>query len=170
VEVFNQIGKHFIHLMTRVRDFSITTWLMVFLIGMSNFYLSLIGYPKQAIKFIIILVVCDFITRVSAEIIHAGGLISAFRTKRISSRKFFTGFFTKVISYSVILIIAHQASITEELIFRDFVSNTLYGGLIIYDIISNLENLTEAGFRQAGSLLKIFKKKYKEIGLEEQVK
>jgi len=167
----------------KIKEMSIVSWVLAIFVGLATSYGTLIGYnngSNDAINFIAFLVICDFITRIIAQLIKANKTLSkkekeftlfwflrlfmyAHKIKAISSHAFIRGFFIKVISYTILLSIAQFASNTTSVPLVGNISVIIYGGLIIYDIISVCENLSEMQFKQADLLLKIFKRKMKEL-------
>jgi len=169
----------FIHLLSKFKELSVVSWISALLVGIVSYYGDTIGYPNDALNLIVFLVICDFITRIIAQLVKANETFKpkynlfpinilhliwyAHKIKAISSKKFFLGFFIKVIAYFVLLGIANKISGINGIPIVDSFSNVIYGALIIYDLISNLENLSEMGFSQASWLLRIFKKKAKDF-------
>ena len=131
--------------------------------------LTLIGFPKQVINFIIFLFFMDILTRwyaivvINYEYFSFKKFIQAWRDRKLNSKSLKRGIFVKLFIYFIILVIAHQAGITNEFIFGQVVSNFLYSILIILDCISIFENLLESGFAGANSILQFFKNKKNEI-------
>ena len=182
MDYLNQI----VHIFGKFKELSFISWITAFFIGLATSYNSLIGYSSNnndAINFIAFLVICDFVTRLMAQLVKANKTFPqkdkelvpisflrlvwyAHKTKIVSSHAFFRGFFIKVVAYTCLLGIAHFAGNIQNIPLVGSISAIIYGGLIIYDLISVLENLSEAGFTQALGLLSIFKKKAKDF--EEQ--
>lgn len=131
--------------------------------------LSLIGFPKQIINFIIFLFIMDILTRWYAVVIVNYGQFSlknfykAWKDKHLNSKSLKRGVFAKIFIYFVILVIAHQAGITQEFIVGQVVGSFLYSILIILDCISIFENLLESGFAIANPILKFFRSKKDDI-------
>lgn len=179
MDYFQQLGN----LIDKFKEMSFASWLLALFIGFATGYGSLVGYnngSNDAINFIAFLVICDFVTRIIAQLVKANETfpakenelvlfsfirlyIYAHKIKAISSHAFFRGFFIKVVSYTVLLGIAQFASNTVSVPFIGSVSIIIYGGLIVYDSISVLENLSEMGFLHAEGFLKIFKRKAKDF-------
>ncbi len=127
--------------------FNLICNVFVIIIGLCAY---LIGYPAQ--KGILIatltLFTLDTLTRTWAISRQNGGFIKAFINKNINSRSFWNGFFSKSISYFVILVIANLSLITSQVsIIGGIFSSILYVGLFTYEAISNLENLRDASFQ-----------------------
>lgn len=128
-------------------------------------FLAAIGFPKQVIIFIIVLVILDILSRWVAEVIKAYGkfdfllFLKAWKHKKLNSKKLKRGLFLKVFFYSILLYIAHQCSICNELIFNNLISNFLYSILIVLDCISICENATDAGFDNINPIHKYLIKK-----------
>jgi len=131
--------------------------------------ITLIGFPKQVINFIIFLFVMDILTRwytivvVNYKYFTFKNFIQAWKDKKLNSKSLKRGIFVKLFIYFIILVMAHQAGITNEFIFGQVVSNFLYSILIILDCISIFENLLESGFAGANPILQFFKNKKNEI-------
>jgi hypothetical protein len=129
-------------------------------------FLNAIGYPKQVILFIAFLIIADILTRFHSEVYKHYGYFSIQKffqawsssEKVLTSRKLKNGFFTKIFFYSILLYIAHQTGITNELYFGKFVSNFMYSSLIILDSISICENMSESNFANANFIKKFFEK------------
>ncbi|QGZ99443.1 phage holin family protein [Dehalobacter restrictus] len=169
----------FVNLFDKFKELSVVAWLCAVLVAAATAYGNLIGYDNgtnNAINFIIFLVISDFITRIIAQLILANKtfekkkkeffllsffrlIIYAHKTKAISSHAFFKGFFVKVLAYTILLAIAQFASCITNISILSSISTIIYGGIILTDIISNLENLIDCGFTQASGFLSIFKKK-----------
>ena len=122
-------------------------------------FLSAIGYPKQVIVFVVVLMIADVVSRWVAEVVMAYdyfdliNFFKAWRYKVLNSKKLKSGLYVKIFYYAIILFIAHQASITEELAFGQLISNFLYSILIVLDCISIMENATESHFEKAVPIL-----------------
>lgn len=118
-------------------------------------FLTAIGYPSQAIIFIVSLIVIDILTRFHTEIYKHYGYFTiklffkGWKEKVLTSRKLKNGLFTKIFFYSIILYIAHQTSIIEQLYFGQFISNFLLSSIIVLDLISIFENLSDSDVLQA---------------------
>ena len=110
----------------------------------------LIGYPGKMtiLTMVLVFFVLDFVTRAYAIKVQNGGLFKALVLGKFSSRAFINGFITKVIAYLTILVSANFAEITPELGFvGDAISSVLYVSLFFYELISNMENLIDAGLK-----------------------
>jgi len=121
----------------------------------------LIGYPAQKAILILALTlfVCDIISKFNTLRVQNKGLYNAFINGEISSRSFWDGFITKVIGYFIILVMANLASITPQINYiGEGISYILYVSLAFYEVISNLENLRDAGFLAAIPILNKLKK------------
>lgn len=172
----------FIHLLSKFKELSFVAWISALFVGFITYYGNTIGYPNSALSLIAFLVICDFITRLLAQLVFADKTFKpkfnffpvyqleliwyAHKIKAISSKKFFLGFFIKAVAYFMVLGIANKISGVDGIPIIENFSNLIYGSLILYDSISLLENLSEMGFSQAQGLLRIFKKKSKDF--EEQ--
>jgi hypothetical protein len=130
-------------------------------------FLTAIGFPSQTIYFIIFLIICDILTRFHATVYKHCGYFSirlffkAWKEKVLSSKKLKNGLFTKILFYSILLYIAHQCKISDELYLGTVISNFMYSSIIILDIISILENMGESNFKMA-SFIKTFFEKQKD--------
>lgn len=121
----------------------------------------LIGYPSQKaiLTFALALFVCDIISKFNALRVQNKGLYKAFINGKITSRSFWDGFITKVIGYFIILVMANLTSNTPQISYiGQGISYILYVGLAFYEIISNLENLRDAGFLAVIPILNKLKK------------
>ena len=106
----------------------------------------------------------DCVTKFYALSRQSGGLVKAFRAKIINSRAFFKGTIDKVIVLLAVLIIF-------GILYRFPVIRVLAATLIqwvfilmvVRDVMSVLENLSDAGIKGLGIFQKIAKKKYDEI-------
>jgi hypothetical protein len=132
-------------------------------------FLSAIGYPSQVIKFIVVLIFLDVITRWYAEIVkeykhfNLYYFFKAWRDKVLTSKKLKKGLFEKIFFYAIFLFIAYQVSIIEQMQFGQVISNFLYSIMIILDTISIFENMVDSGFDSAKPILDFFKRKKTEI-------
>jgi len=130
-------------------------------------FLTAIGFPSQTIYFIIFLIICDILTRFHTTVYKHCGCFSirlffkAWKEKVLSSKKLKNGLFTKILFYSILLYIAHQCKISDELYLGTVISNFIYSSIIILDIISILENMGESNFKMA-SFIKTFFEKQKD--------
>jgi hypothetical protein len=131
--------------------------------------LSAIGYPKQIIIFILLLIIIDVLTRWIAEVIMAYRQFTlytfckAWKDKVLNSKKLKHGIFLKIIFYTILLYIANQTGTIKEITFGQIISQFIYSTLVILDLISIAENMLDAGFSNAKFLVKYFKKKQLEI-------
>jgi len=121
----------------------------------------LIGYPaKITLLTMALAFFClDFLTRAYAIKVQNGGLFKALVIGKFSSRAFINGFITKILAYFTILVSAHFAEITPELGFAgDGIASILYCSLFFYELISNMENLIDAGLKWLQPILKRLRK------------
>jgi len=126
----------------------------------------LIGYPVQngILIFALVLFVTDIVTRIYAISCNNKGLVNAFLNKKLTSRGFWNGFITKAVGYFVILMIGNLCLQTEQIQpIGQGISYILYIGLAFYEVISNLENLRDAGFVGCVPLLDKLKKNEKDF-------
>jgi phage-related holin len=122
----------------------------------------LLGYPAKMtiLTMVLVFFVLDFATRFYAIKVQNGGLFKALVAGKFSSKSFINGFITKIIAYFTILVSANFAEITPQLSFiGDGIAAILYVGLFFYELISNMENLIEAGLNWLKPLLDKIKKK-----------
>jgi hypothetical protein len=132
-------------------------------------FLNAIGFPKQCIYLIIFLIIADIGTRWYAVVkvqygkFNLSHFFLAWKEHNLNSKKLKIGFFTKIVFYAILLVIAHQASIVPEFAFGATVSNFMYSAIIILDIISIGENMVDAGFTKAKAIVDYLKKKKDEL-------
>lgn len=174
-QIYFQLG----HFIDKIKELSIFAWSSALIIGLYSHYLILIGYPSTVVNFIFFLVIFDFITRFLAQLVKAsktyeyntkssiihffGLLFYAYKIQLLSSRKFFYGFFVKVLAYTFLLGVAEFATKNNNIVLISFIPSLVYGGLVIYDIKSNLENLSEIGWNQAKMFVEIFNRKINDL-------
>lgn len=132
-------------------------------------FLSAIGYPKEVLSFIFWLIIIDLATKhYSITVINygrftVGNYVHAWGDRFLTSRGMKNGLGVKAILYTPILFIAHKLSVVDEVVFGDAMSNILYSLLMIIEIISVLENLSDAGHKEIKPLIKLFRKKKDEL-------
>ncbi len=128
-----------------------------------------IGFPKDIVIFIVVLVVIDTITKQCAIVkkyygkINIKNFLKACVTNRISSKSMKIGLGVKVSFYLIFLYIAHQVSIIPEIIGRQIISNTFYSLLFLIETKSISENILECGYKNIKPLLKFLNIKEDEI-------
>ncbi len=150
-----QYGKEFYnHMMNWVY------WFYASLIGL---IFTLIGEPNNLLLLILILFISDFVTRIIAQMIKAGGVspkyfIIAINKKLIQSKKFKEGLFVKVIFYFILLSVANLSQVSG-LFIGNYIASTIYFALVFNDLISVIENMIDAGFSDLSWLLKKIKDK-----------
>jgi hypothetical protein len=132
-------------------------------------FLTAIGFPKQIIYFIIMLIVADVLTRWYAIVRKKYGnfnlklFYKAWVEKDINSNKLKSGIFAKIFFYAILLIIAHQTTIVPELAFGKIISNFVYSVIVILDCISIVENMIDSGYSKFKPMLQFLKNKLKEL-------
>jgi phage-related holin len=121
----------------------------------------LLGYPaeKSILIFALALFILDIVTRFNAIRVQEKGLWKAFMNGKISSRAFWNGFVTKSVSYFTILVMGNLCKTTPQLGFVGTgISTIFYVGLAFYEMVSNMENLRDAGITIAIPFLNKLKK------------
>jgi hypothetical protein len=132
-------------------------------------FLAGIGYPKEIIKFIVVLIICDVATRWYAEVVkkyeHFSlyNFLKAWKDQVLNSKMLKKGLFEKVFFYGIFLFVAHQTSVIAEMQFGQIISNFLYSIMIILDLISIGENMVDSGYERVRPILDFFKRKKTEI-------
>jgi len=143
-------------------------FILIFNIVLTAF-LSAIGYPSQVIKFIVVLIFLDIITRWYAEVVEGYkyfsfiNFLKAWKDGVLNSKMLKKGLFEKIFFYGIFLFVAHQTSIIEQITFGQVISNFLYSIMIILDLISIGENMVDSGYDRVKPILDFFKRKKKEI-------
>lgn len=155
-------------LVSQFIDFIITlkNWFIWVLGSCLGLLLTLIGYPKEVLVAIFVLMVFDTLTKFySIVVINYGSFTfknyrKAWKERNLSSRGLKTGWGIKVILYFPMLIFAEQFTIGKEAI-----SNILYGVLLIVEFKSILENFEDCGCSNGiiKILLSFLKNKEKEM-------
>ncbi|MGE6227643.1 hypothetical protein [Paenibacillus chitinolyticus] len=142
---------------------------VVFLSIILGVILSAIGYPKEVLNFIFWMIVIDLCTKhYSIIVIHykrfnLSNYINGWRDRFLTSRGMKDGLGVKALLYIPILYIAHKLSVIPEVVFGSAMSSILYSLLLIIEIISVLENLSDAGHTEVRPLVKLFRKKKDEL-------
>ena len=160
-ELFVKGFKHYIQIF-----YNKTLWLLSFLFGA---ILTAIGYPKDIVVFIVILVVIDTITKQCAIVkkhygkINFINFLKACITNRISSKSMKIGLGVKIFFYLIFLYIAHQVGFMSEIIGQKIISNTFYSLLFLIETKSIGENLLECGYNKIKPLLDFLNIKEDEI-------
>jgi len=134
-------------------------------------FLSAIGYPKEIIVFIFVLVIADVISRMMAEVYKKYKTISLYyfviswkgEDKTLSSKKLKYGLFAKIFFYGVFLYVANQTSIIPEVICGQAISTFLYSMIVVIEFSSILENSIDLGFKRFKPILQFFNKKRDEL-------
>lgn len=161
IEILIKGFKYYMQLL-----FNKTIWLLSFLFGI---VLTAIGYPKDIVIFIVMLVIIDTITKQCAIIkkyygkINFKNFLKACITNKISSKPMKTGLGIKVSFYLIFLYIAHQIRCMPEIIGNILISNTLYSLLVIIETKSISENSLECGYKRIQPLLDFLNIKEEEI-------
>ena len=144
---------------------------LLFLSIVISIFFSAIGYPKEVIVFILVLVIIDLITKQSSLIITKYGqftihnYISGWIDKPavLTSRALKNGICVKTILYSPVLYMAHQFTVIPQMICGNIIANTFYTLLILVEISSIFENFIASGFTFFIPFLKYAKKKQDDI-------
>lgn len=161
IEILIKGFKYYIQLL-----FNKTIWLLSFLFGI---VLTAIGYPKDIVVFIVMLVIIDTITKQCAIIkkhygkINFKNFLKACITNKISSKLMKTGLGVKVSFYLIFLYIAHQIRFMPEIIGNVLISNTFYSLLVIIETKSISENFLLCGYKKIKPLLNFLNIKEEEI-------
>jgi hypothetical protein len=162
--MWNEIYQQFVDIIVRFFDKGVLLLSLIF-----GAFLSIIGYPKQVIVFIVALTLIDIITKHISEVIFNYKLlnwhnyIKAWQDRILTSRQLKNGICVKVILYSCILYIANQLGIIPEILFGSEISGILYSLLCFVEISSILENAIHSGRTELIPLYNFFKNKQKEV-------
>lgn len=139
---YHEILQHIHHRLVMIFD-NIT-------IGISfiiTCFCSLIGYPKDILNFIAILVFLDLITKLYSIVLNKYNdftprlFIQACKERLITSRALRIGTLSKLMVYLPFLIVANFINIVDELSLLKFFSNLIYVIITTAEILSLLENL-----------------------------
>lgn len=131
--------------------------------------LAQIGYPKDSIIFIVVLICIDLISKQYAIVrqnynsFSCYFYIKAWMDKKLTSRQMKNGIGVKSILYLPLLYMAHQASIIEEFMFGSTVAQVIYTMLMLIEMASIFENFRDAGHIEFSPLLKLVRNKQKEL-------
>lgn len=131
----------------------------IFISSLLVFILAPTGNPWLPTAGVFLFMGLDVLTRIYANCVNNNGLINAIKTKKILSEDYYYGLCRKLIrngflmivaGWSLAIIPAEGAGLT--------VYSVIYGTLFLGEVISNLENLIEAGHTSLKSYLDLFKK------------
>lgn len=143
-----------------------TVALSMILSGICTFF-----FPTQQMLFSALAVMgmfaLDLMTKLFAKRHMAGGWAKAFRKRYISSKAFFKGTCDKLIIFAVFTIaggLLNQIALLPD-IGTWFTSGT-YLLMILRDLLSVMENLTDAGVKGLEPFKKFAQKKVDEQGIE----
>jgi hypothetical protein len=134
-------------------------------------FLGAIGYPKQVLVFILVLIIIDLITKqISLVAIKYGeftirNYFKGWTEKPaiLTSRALKNGVCVKTILYSPVLYMAHQFTIIPQMIGGNVIANIFYSLLLLVEISSIFENFIASGFTFFIPFLKYIKKRESEI-------
>jgi len=122
-------------------------------------------FPTEATKTatIAVLVVMglDLITRIFAIIKQSKGLRKAIKSHKLTSAKFAKGTLDKLIIFGVMLVIsgcAYQLVVIEEL--ATWFTQVVFTIMFLRDVLSIIENLSEAGVSGLGLFKHVVRKKF----------
>lgn len=108
--------------------------------------LYLVGGPTASLGALLLVMVCDLVSRLLAESVHAGGFFIAIKARYIRSKSMFRGTAVKIVAYYILAVVAHQLRrVTFIPQLSDVLSSVVYSFLIVVEAISIVENLAEAG-------------------------
>ena len=131
--------------------------------------LAQIGYPKDSIIFIVVLVCIDLVSKQYAIVRQSYNDFSirlygkAWMEKKLTSRQMKNGLGVKSLLYLPILYMAHQAGCIQDFIFGDTVAQVMYTMLILIEMASVFENFRDAGHIEINPLLKLVNSKQEEL-------
>ncbi len=138
-------------------------WLVTFLFPTSTI--------ATAAGAVLIMMGLDLVTKIFALGKQNGGILKAFKCRKISSNKFAKGTLDKLIIFGVMLIIsgcAYNLMVIEEL--ATWFTQVVFTIMFLRDALSILENLNDAGVQGLGLFKKVVKKKLDEYCDEEEEK
>lgn len=127
--------------------------------------LTAIGYPKEVLAFILVLIIIDIATKqysiVKKEYKNytIKNYFKAWKERKLTSRALKNGIGVKTLLYLPILYVAHTACRLEEIVFGDVIANTLYTLLVVIEASSIIENFTDCGYTQLIPFLKYLRSK-----------
>lgn len=131
--------------------------------------LAQIGYPKDSIIFIVVLVCIDLVSKQYAIVRQNYNDFSirlygkAWMEKKLTSRQMKNGLGVKSLLYLPILYMANQAGCIQDFIFGDTVAQVMYTMLILVEMASVFENFRDAGHIEVNPLLKLINNKQEEL-------
>ncbi|MBZ9622829.1 phage holin family protein [Clostridium sp. FP2] len=136
-----------------------------------SIFLGAIGYPKQVLVFILVLIVIDLITKQASLVVMKYGEFSIHNYLKgwtekpaiLTSRALKNGVCVKTILYSPVLYMAHQFIVIPQMIGGSIISNTFYTLLILVETSSIFENFIASGFAFFKPFLKYIKNKKNEV-------
>jgi len=139
---------------------------LLFLSVIISIFLGAIGYPKQVLIFILVLIVIDLITKQVSLIIVKYGEFSirnyfkgwTDKPAILTSRALKNGICVKTILYSPVLYMAHQFTIIPQMIGGNIIANIFYTLLLLVEVSSIFENFIASGFTFFVPFLKHIKK------------
>jgi hypothetical protein len=147
---------------------------VIILSSILGVFLSLIGYPKQIILVIVILVVVDLITKhyslvkINYQEFTLHTYILAWKQRVLKSRLMKNHICVKTFLYSIVFFVANQCEVIPQIIGGSAIASILYTGLLLTEASSIFENFVEAGNTEMLPFLKFFKKKTEEVFNEEK--
>lgn len=133
-------------------------------------FCSLIGYPKDILNFIAILVFLDLITKLFSIVLNRYNdftpklFIKACKEHLITSRALRIGTLSKLMVYLPFLIVANFINIVDELSLLRFFSNLIYVIITTAEILSLLENLISCTHGDLKKYLERAKGKVSNVG------
>lgn len=109
-----------------------------------GFFFFLVGIPEAALYGLLVAMIFDIITKIGAISKKNGGYINATKQKIIRSRVALNGFFSKFVSYFIILALAHMTQYFVPMLAAQAFKSIVYGILFYIEGHSCLENIIEA--------------------------
>ena len=118
---------------------------------------------KTAVTAVLIIMLLDLLTRIYALTRQNGGFIKALKCREISSEKFAKGTLDKLLIFGVMLVIvgcAYQLTIIESVAV--WFSQIVFILIFLRDVLSIIENLSDAGVSGLSPFKKVVQNKMEE--------
>ena len=145
-----------------------TIWILSLGFGI---FLSIIGYPKEVVVFVLALCLIDIASKhlsivvSNYQVFTIKTYLKAWKEKKLTSRAMKNGTGVKVMLYTPILYIANQltlGNLSESILFANQIGNILYTLLGFIEFSSILENFVDSGHDELLPFLNFLRKKEKE--------
>lgn len=145
-------------------------WAMWAWSAATGYLMWLVGGPSVALSALFTVMGIDFVCKLVAESVKAGGFFRAIRLGMVRSKKAFIGTALKFFGYFALAAAAHQLRrVTLWPQLSEVLASAVYMFLVFVELISIIENLDEAGLTTLRPLQRRFERERDKLEYPEDI-